>query len=94
MHRGGVPEEDKRRLYQHAHLTRAEQDAIDSLAYMGVSLTKVKVSLSAICTRSSCFVKGATGKLNLKLKHEESEYELSRYMPLLRTIVEVPWLWC
>lgn len=33
QHRDGVPDEDRRRLYQHAHLTTAEQDAWMSLHY-------------------------------------------------------------
>lgn len=42
QHREGVPEEDRRRLYQHARLTLAEQDAVNALAHMGVRLSRVR----------------------------------------------------
>jgi syntaxin-binding protein 1 len=45
QYRDGVPEEDKRRLYQHARLSMAEQDAVNSLAYLGVRVTRVSRDL-------------------------------------------------
>lgn len=39
--RDGVPDEDRRRLYQHARLTLAEQDAINALAHLGVRISRV-----------------------------------------------------
>lgn len=42
QHRDGVPDEDRRRLYQHARLTLADQDAINALSYMGVKISKVR----------------------------------------------------
>ena len=41
QHRDGVPEEDRRRLYQHARLTLAEQDAVNALIHMGVRISRV-----------------------------------------------------
>lgn len=41
MHRDGVPDEDRRRLYQHARLGIADQDAVNSLAHLGVRITRV-----------------------------------------------------
>ena len=41
MHRDGVPEGDKKRLYQHARLALHEMDAIDNLGYLGVNVNKV-----------------------------------------------------
>lgn len=41
MCRDGVPDEDRRRLYQHARLRVAEQDAINSLSHLGVRITRV-----------------------------------------------------
>ena len=41
QYRDGVPEEDKRRLYQHARLNISEQDAVNSLIHMGVRVTRV-----------------------------------------------------
>lgn len=41
QHREGVPDEDRRRLFQHARLSRADQDAINNLAYLGVRISRV-----------------------------------------------------
>lgn len=41
MHRDGVPDEDRRRLYQHARLGMAEQDAVNSLSHLGARITRV-----------------------------------------------------
>ena len=45
QYRDGVPEEDRRRLYQHARLTLAEQDAVNALVYLGVKISKVSCTL-------------------------------------------------
>ena len=41
QHRDGVPDEDRRRLYQHARLTMAEQDAVNALVQLGVRISRV-----------------------------------------------------
>lgn len=41
QYREGVPEEDRRRLYQHAKLNIPERDAIDNLALLGTRVTRV-----------------------------------------------------
>ena len=41
QYRDGVPDEDRRRLYQHARLSLAEQDAVNALAYLGVRVSRV-----------------------------------------------------
>lgn len=41
MYRDGVPDEDRRRLYQHARLGMTDQDAINSLSHLGVRITRV-----------------------------------------------------
>ena len=41
QYRDGVPEEDKRRLYQHARLSISEQDAVNSLLHLGVRVNRV-----------------------------------------------------
>ena len=45
QYRDGVPDEDRRRLYQHARLTLAEQDAVNALVYLGVKISKVSCAL-------------------------------------------------
>ncbi|EGN96657.1 hypothetical protein SERLA73DRAFT_93200 [Serpula lacrymans var. lacrymans S7.3] len=75
QYRDGVPDEDRRRLYQHARLTLAEQDAVNSLVHLGVRITR-----------------GPADKdIKRKLKQKaggEDEYELSRFKPLLRTVLQ------
>ncbi|KAG7094022.1 hypothetical protein E1B28_007644 [Marasmius oreades] len=74
QYRDGVPDEDRRRLYQHARLSLAEQDAINALTEFGVRISR------------------GTGdrdnKKKLKAKTSDDDYELSRYKPFLRTVVE------
>ena len=41
QYREGVPEEDRRRLYQHARLTLSEQDAVNALVHLGVRISRV-----------------------------------------------------
>ncbi|KAI0319969.1 Sec1-like protein [Amylostereum chailletii] len=75
QYREGVPDEDRRRLYQHARLSMAEQDAVNALLYLGIRISR-----------------GPADKdIRRKLKQrpsQEDEYELSRYKPLLRTVIE------
>lgn len=49
MHRDGVPEGDKKRLYQHARLALHEMDAVDNLKHLGVNVDKVSL---ALCVRA------------------------------------------
>ncbi|KAF9071586.1 Sec1-like protein [Rhodocollybia butyracea] len=73
--REGVPDEDRRRLYQHARLSLAEQDAVNALTHFGVRISR-----------------GPSDKdMKKKLKQkpaDDSEYDLSRYKPLIKTILE------
>ena len=75
QYRDGVPEEDKRRLYQHARLTLAEQDAVNALAYLGSRVTRGPTD------------KDIRRKLRAK-PSQDDEYDLSRFKPLLRTVLE------
>ncbi|KAJ3865846.1 MAG: Sec1-like snare protein [Lentinula lateritia] len=73
--REGVPDEDRRRLYQHARLSLAEQDAVNALTSFGVRISR-----------------GPSDKdIKKKLKPkpaDDSEYDLSRYKPLIKTVIE------
>jgi syntaxin-binding protein 1 len=75
LHRDGVPDEDRRRLYQHARLSMAEQDAVNALVYLGVRISRGPGD------------RDVKRKLKAKPSTDE-EYELSRYKPLLRTVIE------
>ncbi|TFY68838.1 hypothetical protein EVJ58_g779 [Rhodofomes roseus] len=75
QYRDGVPDEDRRRLYQHARLSMAEQDAVNALVHFGVRVTR-----------------GPGDKdIKKRLRHkpnQDDEYELSRFKPMLQTILE------
>ncbi|POY70532.1 hypothetical protein BMF94_6446 [Rhodotorula taiwanensis] len=73
MHRDGVPEGDKKRLYQHARLALHEMDAIDNLTHLGLNVNKDS---------------GKKRKPLFKQREEEDAYDISRYQPALRFMLE------
>ncbi|KAI0718834.1 Sec1-like protein [Fomitopsis betulina] len=75
QYRDGVPDEDRRRLYQHARLSMAEQDAVNALLHFGVRVTKGPGD------------KDTRKRLRHK-SNQDDEYELSRFKPLLQTVLE------
>ncbi|KAJ7202875.1 Sec1-like snare protein [Mycena pura] len=75
QHRDGVPDEDRRRLYQHARLSVREQDAVNALVYMGVRISRGPGD------------RDLKKKLTQK-KSKDEEYELSRFKPALRSVLE------
>jgi syntaxin-binding protein 1 len=90
--RDGVPDEDRRRLYQHAKLSLANQDALNAMEELGVRITKVckQVILdSSECSSSSLQGQNDRDRKKIKQKSGDDEYELSRFKPLLKTIIEV-----
>lgn len=76
QYREGVPAEDLRRLFQHARLSQKEQDTISALALLGVRTTRVPGD------------RDVRKKIRQKVTSDE-EYELSRYRPLIQTMLEV-----
>ncbi|KAH8116520.1 Sec1-like protein [Phellopilus nigrolimitatus] len=75
QYREGVPEEDRRRLCQHARLKLAEIDAINSLAHMGVRITRGPAD------------KDIRKKVKSRSTADE-EYDLSRYKPVLHAVLD------
>ncbi|EPQ56577.1 Sec1-like snare protein [Gloeophyllum trabeum ATCC 11539] len=75
QYRDGVPDEDRRRLYQHARLSLPEQDAVNALVHMGVRISR------------GASDRDTKKKIKQKSSQDE-EYELSRFKPLVKTIVE------
>ncbi|BGP44379.1 syntaxin binding protein 1 [Rhodotorula kratochvilovae] len=73
MHRDGVPEGDKKRLYQHARLALHEMDAVDNLKHLGVNVDKDS---------------GKKRKALFKQREEDDAYDISRYQPQLRYMLE------
>jgi len=89
MFRDGVPDEDRRRLYQHARLTLAEQDAVNALVHLGGKLLRVSCLLDTLQMLTAFQGPGdKESKKKFKQKPTGDEYELSRYKPALRSIVE------
>ncbi|KAF9480487.1 Sec1-like snare protein [Pholiota conissans] len=74
QYRDGVPDEDRRRLYQHARLTLAEQDAVNALVHFGVRISRGPADKDT--------------KKKIKQKVNPDEYELSRFKPAIKTIIE------
>lgn len=48
LHRDGVPDEDRKRLFQHARLSLGEQDAVNNLVHLGSRVVRVR-DVSAAC---------------------------------------------
>jgi hypothetical protein len=42
LYRDGVPDEDRKRLYQHARLSLSEQEAVNNLVFLGAKVVKVR----------------------------------------------------
>ncbi|KAF8587822.1 Sec1-like snare protein [Ramaria rubella] len=72
--REGVPDEDRRRLFQHARLSRSEQDAVNNLVHLGARVTRLPGDKDV--------------RKRLKQKPGTDDYELSRYKPAIRTMLE------
>jgi syntaxin-binding protein 1 len=77
---GGIFEDDKRKLLEHARLQGELRDAINNLPLIGVKLTRVRKP------EKSSFLKKRRQKKN---KDEETPYELSRYVPILKKVMDV-----
>ena len=78
MYCDGVPDEDRKRLFQHARLGRYEMEAVDNLVHLGTQVVKDPSS-----GWDMFFKKGKR-----KQQPGENEFELSRYQPLVKLMVE------
>lgn len=79
MYSDGVPDEDRRRLFQHARLGISEMDAVNNLIHLGARVVKDSTSSGW----DAWFKKGKRKQVS-----GENEYELSRYQPLVKLMVE------
>lgn len=78
----GVQDEDRRRLFQHARLSHSEMGAVNNLRLLGAQVVREPSGsgLDAIFRKRRKHLNPrSTGT---------SEYELSRYQPLIRTMIE------
>jgi syntaxin-binding protein 1 len=91
QHRDGVPEEDRRRLYQHARLSPPEQDAVNAIEHLGVRLSRVSLTIAKQGENIDQHIQKPNDRDTKKMKQKpkDDEYELSRFKPLLRTVIEV-----
>ncbi|PKI84436.1 Sec1p [Malassezia vespertilionis] len=80
----GVHDEDRKRLFQHARLSSSEVGAVNNLVHLGVRTVRDTSGsgFDAIFKRRKRELK-PMGPLK-----GEGEYELSRYQPLIRTMIE------
>lgn len=80
MYCEGVNDEDRKRLFQHARLSLHERDAVNNLAHLGAQVVKDPSQSSAW---DGWFCKGKR-----RQQPGENEYELSRYQPLVKLMIE------
>ncbi len=80
MYSDGVPDEDRRRLFQHARLGLQDMDAVNNLVLLGGRVVKQP----ATSAWDTWFKKAGARKQ----PHRENEYELSRYQPLVKLMIE------
>lgn len=80
MYCEGVPDEDRKRLFQHARLTLHEMDAVNNLVHLGARVVKDPANSGW----DAWFKKGKR-----RQQTGENEYELSRYQPLVKLMLEV-----
>ncbi|KAJ9117921.1 hypothetical protein QFC20_000202 [Naganishia adeliensis] len=76
LHRDGVPDEDRKRLFQHARLSLGEQDAVNNLVHLGSRVVR------------SGNDRNSRTRLKQKYGASDDDYELSRYKPLIRQLIE------
>ncbi|KAE8264580.1 hypothetical protein A4X09_0g6928 [Tilletia walkeri] len=82
MYCDGVPDEDRKRLFQHARLSLHEMDAVDNLVHLGACIVK-DPNTSALGGWDAWFKKGKR-----KQQPTGEEYDVSRYQPLIKLMVE------
>ncbi|ORX62335.1 Sec1-like protein [Hesseltinella vesiculosa] len=78
---GGIFEDDKRKLFDHAHLSRECRDAIENLSLMGVQLTRKRRPKTEKSTRKRFVRKRAN-------RDDDQPYELSRYIPVIKKTMD------
>lgn len=88
-----MADEDRRRLYQHARLSLSEQDAINNLIHLGARVIKVSCfaaeSLFGRLLTKQDPKASTKGRIKQKFVSQEGEYELSRFKPIVHTVLEV-----
>ncbi|CAD7063261.1 unnamed protein product [Tilletia caries] len=83
MYCDGVPDEDRKRLFQHARLGLHEMDAVDNLVHLGACIVKDPQTNALVGGWDAWFRKGKR-----KQQPTGEEYDVSRYQPLVKLMVE------
>lgn len=78
----GIPDLERRKLLENAKLSLEETQAINNLAILGVKMT------SATSKRDGGRY-SHWGSYAIEAKKNKEKYELSRYVPLVKRILEV-----
>jgi len=73
LFRDGVPDEDRRRLYQHARLALHEMDAVNNMVFLGANVAKDS---------------GKRRKALFKQPLDENAYDISRFQPLVKLMLQ------
>ncbi|KAA1136315.1 vacuolar sorting protein VPS33/slp1 [Puccinia graminis f. sp. tritici] len=73
LYRDGVPDEDRRRLYQHARLALHEMDAVNNMVFLGANVTKDS---------------GKRKKALFKQPLDENAYDISRFQPVVKLMLQ------
>ncbi|CDS07042.1 hypothetical protein LRAMOSA09565 [Lichtheimia ramosa] len=76
----GVFEDDKRKLLEHAKLKGELRDAVNNLSLLGVQVTRERRTAGEKSLRKK--------KDRKRNQHEEMPYELSRYVPTVKKVME------
>ncbi|KAI9313586.1 Sec1-like protein [Dichotomocladium elegans] len=76
----GIFEDDKHKLLEHAKLKGELRDAVNNLSLLGVQVSKERRKAGEKSTRKK--------KERKRGQHEEMPYELSRYVPTLKKIMD------
>ena len=76
----GILEDDKHKLLEHAKLKGEYRDAVNNLSLLGVQVTK---------QRRKGGEKSMRKKRDRKRNQDETPYELSRYVPHLKKVMDV-----
>ncbi|KAI9207262.1 Sec1-like protein [Polychytrium aggregatum] len=89
---GGIQDMERRKLLEHASLSLEESQAITNLSYLGVRLSANSDKPSAADTAKKgkyvYFVQKKEKKKKKRKADDQMPYELSRYVPLLKLIME------
>ena len=81
----GIQDMERRRLLENAKLKLEETQAINNLCYLGVPLTNA----SGTGQRKDRYSYWGSHAQNQKKRDASGLYDLSRYVPILRCIMEV-----